>query len=53
MRERRLLARLAPHPNIGGAESFHEDVEHLYMLLELLPGGDLHALLLKAGHLQT
>ena len=53
MRERRLLSRLVAHPCIGGAEAFYEDVERLYLLLELMPGGDLHALLAKEAPLEV
>lgn len=48
LREKCLLAGLAPHRNIIALYQTFQDEKHLYLLMELAEGGELYKILYKA-----
>ena len=49
MREKEILASLAPHPCVVALHNTYQDEKHLFMLMELVAGGELYQLMLKQG----
>eukprot|EP00965_Chrysotila_dentata_P116245 3842662-Pleurochrysis_carterae.AAC.2 len=53
VREKDLLASLPPHQNVICLLNTYQDDQHLFMLLELSPGGELYQLLRERGMLSS